>query len=197
METTLTSSVSDLRSAETRNSGILAIVQVAYATAEDTRAQYIAYAHAADREKFAAAAILFRAAARGQAILAANQAAVIAELGGTPQWLPSSFLVKSTPENLKAAIGEAIYTSDEWIPRFLRRLRARGALAALRTFHFTKKAAAGNARLFQRALENLNRSAGESTIYHVCPECGFAFANGKPGVCPICIIPADRLERFA
>jgi hypothetical protein len=43
---------------------------------------------------------------------------VVAELGGIPQWIPSPFVAKSTPENLTAAVGGEVYTSDECIPGF-------------------------------------------------------------------------------
>jgi rubrerythrin len=70
----------------------------------NAHARYVAFAAQADKERYGEVASLFRAAARAEEIHASNHAAVINELGTAPNAKIDTSDVKSTRDNLEAAI---------------------------------------------------------------------------------------------
>src|SRR3974390_2910976 len=79
-------------------------MQAAYNGESNAHARYLAFAKQADSEGYGQVASLFRAAARAENIHATNHAAVIQVLGAVPQARVEDPIVKSTSENLEAAI---------------------------------------------------------------------------------------------
>ena len=111
----------------------------------------------------------FRAAARAEEIHANNHAVVIKKLGGTPEAKIETPDVKTTKENLEAAIKGETYERDTMYPEFLKQARAVRNTDAIQTFNYAKTAEAEHAKLYTAALNNLDKSKGaKAKTFYVC-----------------------------
>ncbi len=144
----------------------------AFAGESQANRKYSAFAAKADKEGFAQAARLFRAAAAAEEVHAANHLRVMKG-------------IKSTKENLQAAIsGE----DEEWetmYPEMIAAAQAEGNKAAETSLHYANEVEKIHSRLYRELLGDL--SPGQETFpYYVCPYCGNTVEREAPGVCPIC-----------
>jgi len=171
-------------------------LQAAFNGESNAHARYFAFAEKADDEGYAGAASLFQAAARAEEIHAANHVIVIERSGGVPKTKVESPTVKSTRENLAAAIKGETYERDEMYPKFIRQAKSDGASEALRTFSFALAAEAEHANLYADALANLE-SMTASRVFYVCPTCGFTSSNPNFDRCPTCATPKERFEQVS
>ena len=114
-------------------------------------ARYAAFATKADAEGYLKVGSLFRAASRAEQIHAANHALVIEKMGGKAVATIEPAVVKSTVENLQAAIGGEIYEIDVMYPDFIGEAEAQKNAAALRTFDYAIEAEKIHAQLFAQA----------------------------------------------
>lgn len=173
----------------------LANLQTAYNGEMNAHTRYLAFAKDADEEGYAPVASLFRAAARAEEIHARNHEVVILGMGSSPKANIEPVVVRSTHDNLEAAIKGEVYERDEMYPAFLRQARSERNQAAGRTFHLAQKAETEHAALFTQALKELERLRGEAIVYYVCPVCGFTAAKADGARCPVCSHPTDRFEK--
>src|SRR5260370_5219664 len=95
-------------------------MQAAFNGESNAHIRYLAFAKHADNEGYGEVASLFRAAARAEEIHARNHAVVIKEMGAVPQAKIDSPEMKSTRENLEAAIKGESYERDTMYPAFLK-----------------------------------------------------------------------------
>lgn len=170
-------------------------LQAAYSGESNASARYKAFAAKADAEGYQAAARLFRAAARSEAIHAGNHAVVIRSLGGTPAVDLAAPVVKSTKENLQAAIGGERHERDTMYPEFIERARKDGKVEAVRTLTQARLAEIEHAKLYQAALDGLEGQKVAGAPMYVCPVCGFT-ATTPPATCPGSGTAKERFERI-
>ena len=138
-------------------------------------------------------ASLFRAAARAEEIHAANHAEVIKKMGGTPTVDIQKPEVKSTRENLEAAIKGESYERDTMYPDFLKVARQERNRDAIQTFNYAKTAEAEHAKLYGNALQNLDSMEGASKgTYYVCTICGYTTTKLDFAKCPSCFKSVDK-----
>jgi len=137
-------------------------------------------------------ASLFRAAARAEEVHAANHAEVIKQLGGDPIAKIDAPDVRSTGENLRAAIQGESYERDTMYPEFIATARREGARGALRSFNYAKTAESEHAKLYQQALDNLEGMRGEGREYYVCAVCGMTTTNLDFAKCASCFSPKEK-----
>ena len=184
--------------ATTAGASTLDNLQAAYNGESNAAARYTAFATKAAEEGYGGVASLFRAAARAEQVHAAAHAGVIKQLGAEPRADVQATDVKSTRENLEAAIKGESYERDTMYPDFLKQARADGNAAAVRTFNRAKEAEAQHAKLYQQALDNLDQEKGAAArVYYVCPTCGYT-ARELPGKkCPTCYEPTDKYEKIS
>ena len=168
-------------------------LQAAYNGESNANAKYLAFAKKADEEGYAKVASLFRAAARAEAIHIENHAVVIRQLGAEPKADIKAADVKSTADNLKAAIQGESYERDTMYPEFLDEARKAGSREAVRTFNLAKAAETEHAKLYTEALANLEQWRGKGTFY-VCPTCGYTTANANLERCPVDFTPKEKFE---
>jgi rubrerythrin len=144
----------------------------AFAGESQANRKYSAFAAKADKEGFAQAARLFRAAAAAEEVHAVNHLRVLKG-------------IKSTKENLQAAIsGE----DEEWeamYPQMIKTAQAEGNKAAETSFHYANEVEKIHSRLYRKLLTDLS-SSQETFPYYVCPYCGNTVEREAPGVCPVC-----------
>jgi rubrerythrin len=170
-------------------------LQTAFNGESNANAKYTAFAKKADEEGYHHAASLFRAAARAEQIHAANHAAVIKKLGGTPEAKIELPEIKGTAENLKVAIAGEEYEANEMYPAFIKEAEAQNNAAAVRTFHGALEAEKGHAQLYKDALANLTKMTVK-TVYYVCPVCGYTAEKLTFDKCPVCHVPGEKFEQI-
>ncbi|MHB2007352.1 MAG: rubrerythrin family protein [Acidobacteriaceae bacterium] len=173
-------------------------MQAAFNGESNAHVRYLAFAKQADGEGYGEAASLFRAAARAEEVHASNHAAVIKEMGATPKATIESPEVKSTRENLEAAIKGETYERDIMYPAFLKQARRDGNTDAVRSLSFAKTAEAEHAKLYTRSLQNLGQMKdSKSTTFFVCPTCGYTTRELNFSMCPSCFTPGEMFEKVA
>jgi rubrerythrin len=173
-------------------------MQAAFNGESNAHARYVAFAAQADKESYGEVASLFRAAARAEEIHAANHAAVIKELGATPNAKVDTPEVKSTRENLEAAIKGETYEKDTMYPEFLKQARADRSKAAIKSLNFAQAAEVEHAKLYGEALSGLEKLKNTKAVtYSVCPKCGFTARDASFAKCPSCFTPKEQFERVA
>ncbi len=161
-------------------------LQTAFNGESNANARYLAFAKKADAEGYGKAASLFRAAARAEQVHFDRHAKAIRELGGTPTAKIETPAVKSTAENLKAAMDGEIYESTVMYPEFLAKADKDKITAAIGAFEDAGKAEAVHASLYKKALENLNAWKGKGKGFEVCTFCGNVVEKINFRACPIC-----------
>lgn len=171
-------------------------MQTAYNGESNAHVRYLAFAKQADKEGYGEVASLFRAAARAEEIHASNHAAVIKQLGQEPQAKIETPEVKSTRENLEAAIKGESYERDTMYPDFLKQARLDRSKAAIKSLNYAKQAEEEHARLYKSVLTRLDKLKGTSAdVYYVCPTCGFTTHDYALAECPTCFTNKNRFER--
>lgn len=159
----------------------------------NAHARYLAFATRADEEGYARVAVLFRAAAKAEEVHAQNHAEVLRKLGVDAKPELKAPDVKSTRENVKAAIEGETYERDTMYPQFLDKARKDGDNAAVRTFNLAKAAEAEHAKLYTAALGSLDTTKGRTAEpMYVCTICGFTTAKIDFQKCPVCLNPKDK-----
>jgi rubrerythrin len=171
----------------------LANLQTAYNGESNACVRYGAFAARAEAEGYQQVASLFRAASRAEQIHAAKHADVIRKMGAKPLASIEMPDIKSTAENLKAAIAGEEYERDVMYPEFIKQAEAQNDAAAVRTFHGALAAEVEHAILYKAALANLKKSAAKAT-YYVCPVCGFTAEKLSFDKCPVCKVPGEKFE---
>jgi rubrerythrin len=147
-------------------------LQEAFAGESQANRKYLAFAKKADDEGLAQVAKLFRAAAEAETVHAHNH---LKELDG----------VKSTKDNLAAAIKGESYEFSEMYPVMIDTAEIEGNESALRSFFLANAVEKIHHNLFVEALDK-NMLAGKSSDYHVCQVCGNTVEGEAPDKCPIC-----------
>ena len=123
---------------------------------------------------------------------------MIKNLGGTSQAKIETPVVKSTKENLEAAIKGESYERDTMYPEFLKQARAEGNRDAVQTFNYAKTAEGEHAKLYSEALNNLPKLKGsKAKDYYVCIVCGYTTTQLDFSKCPSCFSHKDKYEKVS
>jgi rubrerythrin len=146
-------------------------LQDAFAGESQANRKYLAFSKHAEKEGFSQVAKLFRAAAAAETVHAHNH---LKQLGG----------VKSTKENLEAAITGESYEFQQMYPGMIKDAEEEGNNGALRTFNYANEVEQVHADLYMKALKDLGNN--EETDYYVCEICGYTAEGGAPDECPVC-----------
>jgi rubrerythrin len=147
-------------------------LQEAFAGESQANRKYLAFANKADKEGFAQAAKLFRAAAAAETIHAHAHLRALKGVG-------------ATAENLKEAIAGETHEFKNMYPQMIKDAEAEGHKAALRSFQYANAVEKTHAELYQKALESLEAAPAEYD-YYVCSVCGHTHEKEAPEKCPVC-----------
>lgn len=167
-------------------------LQSAYNGESNAHAKYLAYAEKARAEGYPKVATLFTAAARSEAIHAANHAEVIRNMGAKPEADVQVPAVGSTQENLQEALAGESYERDLMYPAFLAKARQEGHAEAIRTLNLARNAEIEHARLYQAALDEPDAWPTVGVSYYVCPVCGWTSETLPAERCPSSFTPKSR-----
>ena len=154
-------------------------LKAAFAGESQASRKYQAFAKKAEEEGYTAAARLFRAASEAESIHAYSE-------------LRAMGAVKSTAENLQAAIEGETYEFTSMYPEFIKEAEAEGAKDAKRVFNLANEAEKVHAQLYKKALDSLAGKA--DTQYYLCTVCGYIHENEAPEKCPVCGAPAKAFK---
>jgi len=155
----------------------------AFAGESQANQKYRAFAKKADAEGFANIARLFRATAEAERIHAEGH---LRALQG----------IKSTAENLKAAIEGETYEYKEMYPPMLDAAEKEDHRAKI-MFGYAVKAEAVHAKLYKQALEAAEKGVDLSEVnVYLCPVCGHIEFGTAPEKCPICGVSGTKYQQY-
>lgn len=149
-------------------------LNAAFAGESMAHMRYLIFAERAERERKPNIARLFRAISFAEQAHATNH---FRELG----------MVKSTAENLTAAIEGEEFEVAEMYPAYLEVAKLQEERGAQRSFGYALSAEKIHADLYRTAREKAQ--AGDDIqlgIISICPVCGHTMEGEAPDRCPIC-----------
>lgn len=149
-------------------------LQAAFAGESQANRRYLAFAKQAQKDGRPQIAKLFRAVAEAETVHAHAHLRALGE-------------VKSTPDNLQAAIDGENYEFTKMYPKFLQAAKAEGNKAAATSFERALAVERIHHGLYQQALQaaGAGSDAPAAKVY-VCEVCGNTVLGDPPEVCPIC-----------
>jgi len=102
--------------------------------------------------------------------------------------------IKSTQENLQAAIMGETHEFKKMYPEMMNEAKAEKNEEALQTFHYANEVEKIHAALYSKALEILGKN--EAVDYYICPFCGNTVEKTPPEKCPICGAPGKKFIKI-
>jgi len=149
-------------------------LNAAFAGESQANRKYLAFAEKADKEGFPQVAKLFRAAAAAETVHAHSHLRV---LGG----------IKSTKENIQAAVEGEYHEFTEMYPEFIEDAKAEDNKGAERTFNYANEVEKIHHKLYETALEAVENGKDlEKQDIYICPVCGYTHEGKPPEKCPVC-----------
>ncbi|HCL79996.1 MAG TPA: rubrerythrin [Synergistaceae bacterium] len=143
----------------------------AFAGESQANRKYLAFAAQAEKEGYPAVAKLFKTIAEAETL---HALAHFKTMGG----------VKTTAENLKAALEGETYEFSVMYPEFMKFAEEEGQKAAAAGFHFANEAEKVHGALYEKAIASLEK--GKDSTFYLCPVCGYVEEGHAPDLCPIC-----------
>jgi rubrerythrin len=157
--------------------------------------KYLAFAQKAREEGNDTIAKLFDAASKAEGIHAANHKKVLEELGEKLEDFKPEFEVKTTAENLQAAIEGETYEMTTMYPQFLTDAKNEKEEKAEKSYTWAADTEKKHAEFYKKTLEALNTKSENSLPfeYEVCPVCGNTYDKAKmDDKCAFCQTPKEK-----
>ena len=157
-------------------------LETAFAGESQANRKYLFFAEQADKEGHRQIARLFRAAAEAETVHARKHLTVLEG-------------IRSTGDNLQAAVGGEHYEFTEMYPEFIRQAEAEGESKARTSFDLANQVEKIHHGLFKAALDMLEKKqALEDKTFYVCQVCGYTVEGEAPDNCPICGAPKVKFK---
>lgn len=153
----------------------------AFAGESQANRKYLAFSKQAEEEGFESVARLFKATAEAETIHALSH-------------LKTLGMIKSTKENLEAAISGETFEFESMYPPYIAEAEKEGNKAAVRSFSLANAAEQVHAGLYKKALEDLDK--GFTHKYYLCPVCGNIELDEAPERCKICGAPGSKFIEY-
>lgn len=154
----------------------------AFAGESQANRKYLAFAKQADKDGLKNVAKLFRATAEAETIHAHGH---LAAMDG----------IKSTAENLKAAIEGECYEYEIMYPAMLEQAEKEGHKAK-KMFKWALETEKVHADLYKQALAAVEAGKDFEQEVYLCSICGH-IEIGEPGSCPVCGVPASKYVKIS
>ncbi|MFH1717562.1 MAG: rubrerythrin family protein [Planctomycetota bacterium] len=160
-------------------------LQEAFAGESQANRKYLAFAKKAEQDGYPYVAKLFRAAAEAETVHAHAHLRV---MGG----------VKSTDENLQAAIEGEGFEFQEMYPKFLSEAETEGNKPAVFSFKNALAVEEIHHGLYTEALDAVKSGSDlpETKIF-VCAVCGNTVKGHAPDKCPVCGASKEQFQEVA
>jgi len=173
---------------------VIANLQKSHNGELNANVRYLAFAVKADEEGYQSVAALFRAAADSEAIHAQKFAATITKLGAVPKTEMEKPVVKSTRENLEAALQGETAEKDTIYPAFAKQAgEAKQANAAM-FFRSAMAAETEHAKFYKQALDKMDDWKAAGKEFAVCQVCGYTVMGVPPLKCVVCAAPRGKFK---
>ena len=157
-------------------------LEAAFAGESQANRKYLFFAEQADKEGHRQIARLFRAAAEAETVHARKHLTVLEG-------------IRSTGDNLQAAIGGEHHEFTEMYPEFIQKAEAEGESKARISFNLANQVEKVHHGLFKAALDMLEKKqALEDKTFYVCQVCGYTVEGEAPDNCPICGAPRVKFK---
>lgn len=155
----------------------------AFAGESQAHMRYMIFAEKAEEEGFKNVARLFRAIAYAEQVHAANHYSVLG-------------MIRSTAENLQAAIDGEMYEVNEMYPAYNAVAKLQDEKGAQRSMEWALQAEKIHAAMYQRARQSVEsgRDIPLEAIY-ICSVCGYT-SEEEFDRCPICGAVRDKIKKF-
>jgi rubrerythrin len=158
-------------------------LKTAFAGESQANRKYLAFALKAEEEGYTQVAKLFKAAAKAETVHALNHLGTLGQ-------------VKSTVENLNAALSGETAEFQEMYPGFIKTAKQEGSKQATWSFDVANKVEQIHANLYKKALDALKDSKPlEKVDYYVCSVCGNTVEGSAPDMCPVCGSPKEKFRK--
>jgi rubrerythrin len=151
----------------------------AFAGESQANRKYLAFAKKADKEGYAQAAKLFRAAAESETIHAHRHLAFIGGVG-------------DTQENLAAALAGETYEFEKMYPQFMADAAASGDDDVAQFIKFVAQVEHEHADLYREMADSLGNT--DEVAYYICNYCGHVHLSEAPDHCPVCGAPKTAFK---
>jgi len=171
-------------------------LKAAYQMAANAESCYKAFAVKADAEGYKSVAALFRAAEKSQDIHAAKCEAQIKKLGGAVTFKLAAAEVKSTRENLEAALKVQSAERAAKLAAFAAQAETEKNVPAMYAFKGAMAAEAQHVKYFTQALNGLEAWKAGDKVILVCLVCGYTTMDVTTKNCPVCQAPRSKFEDF-
>ncbi|MDD4776596.1 MAG: rubrerythrin family protein [Syntrophomonas sp.] len=156
----------------------------AFAGESQANRKYLAFSQKARKDGFEKVSRLFGVVAEAETLHALKHLAVMKE-------------IKSTADNLKAAVEGEHHEFTEMYPAFLEEAEKEGNTQAKTSFHFANEVEKVHHQLYEKALAAvLNNQDMDVDKFYLCPVCGYVEENAAPSRCPVCGAPSASFKEF-
>lgn len=180
--------------ADESTDAVIANLQKAHNGELNANVRYLEFAVKAEAEGYKSVAALFRAAADSESIHARNFAETITKLGALPKTEMEKPVVKSTKENLEAALKGETAEKDTLYPAYAKHAdKAKQADAAM-FFKAAMAAETEHAKFFQQALDKMDDWKAAGKEFAVCQNCGNTVMGNPPKKCVVCDSPRSKFK---
>lgn len=157
-------------------------LESAFAGESQANRKYLFFAEKAEEEGQKRIARLFRASADAETAHARNHLKVLQG-------------IKSTKENLLAAINGEKHEFTEMYPEFIKQAEAEGEKKASVSFNLANKVEQIHHNLYEDAVTRLEKGeVMELKPFYVCQYCGNTVEGEAPDQCPICGAPKKMFK---
>ena len=153
----------------------------AFAGESQANRKYLAFAAKADTEGYTQVARLFRAAADAETV---HALAHLKAMGG----------IKSTKENIEAAVGGETFEFQKMYPAMIEQAKADTEDQAEMSFTNANAVEKIHAGLYQKYLGNMSNLV--AVDIYVCQVCGNTVEGNAPDMCPNCASPKDKFKKI-
>ena len=157
-------------------------LESAFAGESQANRRYLFFAEKAESEGQKRIARLFRAAAEAETVHARNHLKVLQG-------------IKSTEENLQAAISGENHEFTQMYPEFIETGNSENDKKAVDSFDLANKVEKIHHSLYREALGDLEKgTVGELKPFYVCQVCGNTVEGEAPDRCPVCGAPKKMFK---
>ena len=175
-------------------------LRVAFNYESTSAEKYAKFAQAAMKEGYDTIYQLFKAVSMSESIQASNFGKVIEKLSGSAVTADiGSFEVKTTAENIQAAIKTEIYAMHSLYPGFIRDGENEKAPDAAKSFTWAWNTKKGNFKYFRGALAAIV-AGNESRLpfsWLVCPTCGNSCSKEDlKDACDFCLTKKEQFSGY-
>jgi len=161
--------------------------------------EYAAFSEKAKAEGHNEIAKLFEAISKSERVHATNHRKVLRNLGVKVEDFKPVFDVKTTIDNLEAAIDGETYETKTMYPLFLKEARAEKNDRANKSFSWAFESELKHLVLFEKAVSALENKTEKtlSSQYAVCPICGNTYEQTDlEDKCAYCGTPKEKFTKI-